>query len=93
MSKYSTPSSPAIVFSYFSSSSSRESSYFLIILMNITSPSSSFVQINFASGGEGGFMSMFSGFPLSSSSSSDFFKKNWLFGTYRDGINRTVDME
>ncbi|GKE45161.1 hypothetical protein Tco_1472445, partial [Tanacetum coccineum] len=89
------------------SSSSRESSYFLIISINITSSSSSFVQTNFVlgdwgtklkdsrnelslqtfsvmseilgSGGEGRFMSMFSGLPFSSSYSSDLLSQD-LFG-------------
>ncbi|GJY47098.1 hypothetical protein Tco_0436161 [Tanacetum coccineum] len=49
MSKYSTSHSLAFAFSSTSDSSSRESSFFLIISINITSLSSLFVQTNFMS--------------------------------------------
>ncbi|GJW20234.1 hypothetical protein Tco_0030856 [Tanacetum coccineum] len=53
MSKYSTPNPPVTVPSSSPSSSSEESSYFFIISINITSPSLSFVQTNFASDDQG----------------------------------------
>nr|GEZ08649.1 hypothetical protein [Tanacetum cinerariifolium] len=46
MSKYSTSNSLAFAFSPTLGSSLRESSFFLIILINITSPSYPFVQTN-----------------------------------------------
>ncbi|GKC50644.1 hypothetical protein Tco_1073389, partial [Tanacetum coccineum] len=73
MSKYSTPNPPVIAFS----SSSRESSYFLLISLNITSPTSSFID---GSGGEGGVVLMFLGFLFSSRPSSSDLSSQDLFG-------------
>ncbi|GKE59139.1 hypothetical protein Tco_1498324, partial [Tanacetum coccineum] len=53
MSKYYTSNPLVIAFSSSLSSSSQELSYFLIISINITSPSSSFVQTNFVSDDRG----------------------------------------